>query len=89
LCYPQWPFPVSASRRNNPVKARRTRSKIMSNAELLRLRRREKALLQRIEKMKQTMNETQEMDTLALQMNLLKKAKEELNMVQEKLAKAR
>ncbi len=61
----------------------------MSNAELLRLRRREKALLQRIEKMKQTMNETQEMDTLALQMNLLKKAKEELNMVQEKLAKAR
>jgi len=61
----------------------------MSNAELLQLRRREKALLQRIEKMKQTMNETQEMDTLALQMNLLKKAKEELNMVQEKLAKAR
>ncbi len=61
----------------------------MSNAELLRLRRREKALLERIEKMKQTMNETQEMDTLALQMNLLKKAKEELNMIQEKLAKIR
>ncbi len=61
----------------------------MSNAELLQLRRREKALLQRIDRMKKTMNETQEMDTLALQMTLLKKAKEELNMIQEKLAKAR
>jgi hypothetical protein len=61
----------------------------MSNAELLELRRREKELLQRIERMKKSMNETKEMDTLALQMTLLKKAKEELNMIQEKLAKAR
>ncbi len=61
----------------------------MSNGELLQLRRREKAILERIERMKKTMNETQEMDTLALQMTLLKKAKEELNMIQEKLAKAR
>jgi hypothetical protein len=73
----------------HPAEAGRTRNKIMSNAELLQLRRREKALLQRIERMKKTMNETQEMDTLALQMTLLKKAKEELNMIQEKLAKAR
>jgi hypothetical protein len=61
----------------------------MSNAELLELRRREKELLQRIERMKKSMNETKEMDTLALQMTLLKKAKEELNMIQEKLAKVR
>jgi hypothetical protein len=84
-------MPVLGFRRppENPAESRRTRKKIMSNAEFLQLHRREKALLQRIERMKKTMNETQEMDTLALQMTLLKKAKEELNMIQEKLAKAR
>lgn len=57
----------------------------MDQDECIKLRRREKELLKRIERMKKTMNETKEMDTLAFQMQLLKKAKEELRMIQEKL----
>lgn len=52
----------------------------------LKLQRREKELMARIERMKQTMNETKEMDTLALQMRKLKEAKEELRRIQEKLS---
>ena len=50
------------------------------------LRRREKALLERIEKMRKTMNETVELDTLGFMSELLEEAKKELSMVQEKLS---
>lgn len=50
------------------------------------LRRREKVLLERIEKMRKTMNETVELNTLGFMSELLDEAKKELNMVQEKLS---
>ena len=50
------------------------------------LRRREKQLLDRIEKMRKTMNETVELNTLGFMSELLEEAKKELTMVQEKLA---
>jgi hypothetical protein len=50
------------------------------------LRRREKALLERIEKMRKTMNETVELSTLGFMSELLEEAKKELSMVQEKLS---
>ena len=49
------------------------------------LRRREKKLLERIEKMDVAMKETKEMSTLSFMWELLKEAKEELRMIQEKL----
>ena len=49
------------------------------------LRRREKKLLERIEKMDVAMKETREMSTLSFMWELLKEAKEELRMIQEKL----
>ena len=53
---------------------------------LKELRRREKVLLGRIEKMRKTMNETVELNTLGFMSELLEEAKKELNMVQEKLS---
>jgi ferritin len=50
------------------------------------LLRREKELLERIEKMRKTMNETVELNTLGFMSELLEEAKKELNMVQEKLS---
>jgi ferritin len=50
------------------------------------LRRREKKLLERIEKMRKTMNETVELNTLGFMSELLEEAKKELSMVQEKLS---
>lgn len=50
------------------------------------LRRREKVLLERIEKMRKTMNETVELNTLGFMSELLEEAKKELNMVQDKLS---
>lgn len=50
------------------------------------LRRREKALLERIEKMRKTMNETVELNTLGFMSELLEEAKKELSMVQDKLS---
>jgi len=50
------------------------------------LRRREKELLERIEKMRKTMNETVELNTLGFMSELLEEAKKELSMVQEKLS---
>ena len=47
---------------------------------------REKELLDRIEKMKKTMNETKELETLEHISRLLKEAKLELMRIQEKLA---
>lgn len=49
------------------------------------LRRREKELLSRIEKMRKTINETVEMKTLDRITELLDEAKKELEAVQEKL----
>ncbi len=58
----------------------------MNTEDLTRLRRREAELLARIERMKKTMNETQELDTLARQAKLFKEAQDELRRVQEQLA---
>ena len=58
----------------------------LSSAEIHRLRRREAELLARIERMKQSMNETKELDTLAFKSKLYKEAQDELRRVQDKLA---
>lgn len=50
------------------------------------LLRREKELLERIEKMRKTMNETVELNTLGFMSELLEEAKKELSTVQEKLS---
>jgi hypothetical protein len=56
--------------------------------EIARLRRRETELLNRIERMKKTMNETGDLSTLARQAVLFKEAQDELRRIQEKLAAA-
>lgn len=58
----------------------------MSSEENRRLRRREEELLQRIERLKKSMNETIDLRTIALKTKLYKDAREELRRVQEKLA---
>ena len=59
----------------------------MDNKEYLEnLQRKEKVLLERIEKMRKTMNETMELKTLDLMSELLEGAKKELEMIQEKLS---
>ena len=50
------------------------------------LRRREQSLLERIDKMRKTMNETVELDTLDFMTELLEEAKKELEHVQDKLS---
>jgi ferritin len=61
----------------------------MDNKEYLEnLRRKEQALLERIEKMRKTMNETVELKTLGFMSELLEEAKKELEMVQDKLSSA-
>jgi len=61
----------------------------MDNKEYLEnLRRKEQVLLERIEKMRKTMNETVELKTLDLMSELLEEAKKELEMIQEKLSSA-
>jgi hypothetical protein len=50
------------------------------------LRRREKSLLERIEKMRKTMNETVELETLDFMSDMLEEAKKELEHVQDKLS---
>ncbi|UCE41127.1 MAG: hypothetical protein JSV17_17095 [Candidatus Aminicenantes bacterium] len=58
----------------------------MDNKEYIEnLQRKEQALLERIEKMRKTMNETVELRTLGFMSELLEEAKKELEMVQEKL----
>jgi ferritin len=58
----------------------------MDNKEYIeQLRRREQSLLERIEKMRKTMNETVELKTLGFMSELLEEAKKELESVQEKL----
>ena len=58
----------------------------LSSAETHSLKRREGELLARIEKMKQRMNETKDLDTLAFKSKLYKEAQAELRRVQDKLA---
>jgi vacuolar-type H+-ATPase subunit H len=59
----------------------------MDNKEYIeQLKRREKALLERIEKMRKTMNETVELKTLGFVSELLEQAKKELEVVQDKLS---
>jgi hypothetical protein len=58
----------------------------VSSEENRRLRRREEELLQRIERLKKSMNETIDLRTIALKTKLYKDAREELRRVQEKLA---
>ena len=58
----------------------------LSRAEIQRLRRREAELLTRIEKMRQRMNETKDLDTLAFKSKLYKEAQDELRRVHDKLA---
>jgi len=51
-----------------------------------RLRRREADLLARIKKMRQRMNETKDLDTLAFKSKLYKEAQDELRRIHDKLA---
>jgi ferritin len=61
----------------------------MDNKEYLEnLRHKEQSLLERIEKMRKTMNETVELNTLDFMSELLEEAKKELEMIQEKLRSA-
>ena len=50
-----------------------------------KLRRREEELLARIEKLKASMSQTSEIDTLVFKNTLMKQVQEELRRVQEKL----
>ena len=61
---------------------------ILPREEIDRLRRREAELLIRIKRMKRRMNETHELDTLALNVKLFEEAQQELRRVQEKLTGA-
>jgi hypothetical protein len=58
----------------------------LSSLDIARLKRREAELLKRVEKLKQRMNETKEMDTLAAKAKLLREVQDELKRVHEKLA---
>lgn len=59
---------------------------VLSKEDIARLRRREEEILQRLERLKKTMNETKAIDTLAFKSKLFKEAQDELRRVQEKLA---
>ena len=61
---------------NNPVNSEERR----------KLRRREAELIQRIEILKKAMNETKELDTLALKGKMFKEVQDELRRVQAKLS---
>ncbi len=54
--------------------------------ETAHLRRREAAILARIDLLKRTMSETKALDTLAFKAKLFKEAQDELRRVQDKLA---
>jgi DnaJ-domain-containing protein 1 len=58
----------------------------VSIEERIRLKQREAELIKRINRLKQAMNETRELETLANKGQLFKKAQEELRRVQERLA---
>lgn len=57
----------------------------MINEDIVKLRRKEAELLQRLERLRKAMDETKELNTLAFKSKLFKEAREELRRVQEKL----
>jgi hypothetical protein len=59
-----------------------------NKAYIEQLRRKEKALLERIEKMRKNMSDTVELKTLGFMSELMEQAKKELEIVQEKLSAA-
>jgi uncharacterized protein YydD (DUF2326 family) len=67
-------------------KERRMDKNQLGSVEILRLKRREAELLTRIEKMKQRMNETKDLDTLSFKSQLYQEALAELRRIQDKLA---
>jgi len=58
----------------------------LTEEETARLRRRESEILVRIERLKDTMNKTKAIDTLAFKSKLFQEAQDELRRVQDKLA---
>jgi hypothetical protein len=58
----------------------------LTEGEIAQLRRREAAILARLDLLKRTMSETKALDTLAFKSKLFKEAQEELRHVQDKLA---
>jgi hypothetical protein len=58
----------------------------LGSTEIHRLKRREAELQARIEKMKQRMNETKDLDTLSFKSQLYQEALAELRRIQDKLA---
>jgi hypothetical protein len=58
----------------------------LRNEDLDRLRKREADLLARIERLKASMNQTGEIDTLVFKNKLLQEAQDELRRVQDKLS---
>ncbi len=58
----------------------------LTEGEIAQLRRRETAILARLDLLKRTMSETKALDTLAFKSKLFKEAQEELRHVQDKLA---
>ncbi|HDT14546.1 MAG TPA: hypothetical protein ENO03_09390 [Candidatus Aminicenantes bacterium] len=58
----------------------------LSPEEAARLKRREAEILARLERLKETMNKTKALDTLAFKAKLFKEAQNELRRVQDKLA---
>lgn len=61
---------------------------VLSREDIARLRRREAEILQRLDRLKKTMNETKTIDTLAFKSKLFKEAQDELRRIQDKLAGA-
>jgi uncharacterized protein YydD (DUF2326 family) len=61
-------------------------NEIMDDEERRRLERREAELLERIERLKRSMQETKALDTLAFKSKLYKETQEELRRIQDKLA---
>ena len=65
------------------------KERVMDNKEYLEnLREKEKTLLERIDKMRKTMNDTVELKTLGFMSEMLEEAKKELDMIQDKLSSA-
>ncbi len=58
----------------------------LSGVDIARLKRREAELLKRIEKLKERMSETKEMDTLSAKAKLFREVQDELKRVRERLA---
>jgi hypothetical protein len=59
---------------------------VLSREDIARLRRREAEIVERLDRLKRTMNETKAIDTLAFKSKLYREAQDELRRVQDKLA---